>query len=373
VIARALGIPAVVGVRDVVREAAQARDIGVDGTHGVVTLDPDTATLGLLDDARRDLRLRRERLRFTAGTGPALTADGVHVEVAANISGLEELSAALADGAEGVGLLRTELLYKGRHQPPSEEEQVELLRQMRSLLGDRRLVVRTFDIGADKQVPFLPVRPERNPELGVRGLRLAQMHPDLLDTQLRAIAATATLGPTAVMAPMVATVDEARWFAARVAAARMPASVEIGVMVEVPSLALTADHLAAHVDFVSIGTNDLAQYLHAADRRDEAMASLLDPFAPALLRAVAAVCSGLRDHAWVGVCGEAASDPAWALLAVGLGVTELSMQGVAVPEVRSALKAVTLERCREAAASALAALDAAQARAIGSSLVKETS
>jgi phosphotransferase system enzyme I (PtsI) len=373
VIARALGIPAVVGVRGIVEAAVDAHDVGVNGTTGEVVLDPDDATLGALEAARREHRSRRERLRFASGSGPVLTADGAHIEVAANISGVEELSAALADGAEGVGLLRTELLYKGRRTPPSEEEQVTLLRDIRRLLGARRLVVRTFDIGADKHVPFLPVRPERNPELGVRGLRLAQLHPDLLDTQLRAIAATAALGPTAVMAPMVATVEEARWFVDRVSANGVPASVEVGVMVEVPALALMTDRLAAHVDFVSIGTNDLAQYLFAADRRDEVMSGLLDPFTPALLRAVAAVCRGADGQAWVGVCGEAASDPAWAVLAVGLGVTELSMQGVAVPEVRAALKAVTLDRCREAALAALDAAGAAEARTIGSDLVKEPS
>jgi phosphotransferase system enzyme I (PtsI) len=373
VIARALGIPAVVGVRGIVEAAVDAHDVGVNGTTGEVVLDPDDATLGALEAARREHRSRRERLRFASGSGPVLTADGAHIEVAANISGVEELSAALADGAEGVGLLRTELLYKGRRTPPSEEEQVTLLRDIRRLLGARRLVVRTFDIGADKHVPFLPVRPERNPELGVRGLRLAQLHPDLLDTQLRAIAATAALGPTAVMAPMVATVEEARWFVDRVSANGVPASVEVGVMVEVPALALMTDRLAAHVDFVSIGTNDLAQYLFAADRRDEVMSGLLDPFTPALLRAVAVVCRGADGQAWVGVCGEAASDPAWAVLAVGLGVTELSMQGVAVPEVRAALKAVTLDRCREAARAALDAADAAEARTIGSDLVKEPS
>ena len=151
----------------------------------------------------------------------------------------------------------------------------------------------------------------------------------------------------------------------------MPPHVEVGVMVEVPALALTADQLAPCVDFVSIGTNDLGQYLFAADRRDEAMAELLDPFAPALLRAVASVCHGMAGRAWVGVCGEAASDPAWALLAVGLGVTELSMQAVAVPEVRAALRAVTLTACRDAAAAALTCTDANDVRAIGAGLVKE--
>jgi phosphotransferase system enzyme I (PtsI) len=371
VIARALGIPAVVGVRGIVDQAAAAKHIGVDGMSGDVVLDPDAATLARLERVRREQRTRREQLRFTAGSGPVLTADGTHIEVAANVSGAEELAAALTEGAEGVGLLRTELLYKGRRSPPTYDEQVQLLSSMRALLGERRLVIRTFDIGADKQVPFLPVRPERNPELGVRGLRLARLHPDLLETQLRAVAAVARRGPTAVMAPMVASVDEAVWFREQVAAVGMPATVEVGVMVEVPALALVADRLAGVVDFLSIGTNDLAQYLFAADRRDEDMASLLDPFAPALLRSVAAICRGVQGSAWVGVCGEAASDPAWALLAVGLGVTELSMQAVAIPEVRSALKSVSLEHCRDAAQRALDAADAGGARAIAREALEE--
>jgi phosphotransferase system enzyme I (PtsI) len=373
VIARSLGIPAVVGVHGVRERAAGARVIAVDGTAGEVILDPDDAALARIAHLTQVRRQRREKLRQVAGSGATATTDGRRIEVAANVAGIEELSRALADGAEGVGLLRTELLYRGRHEPPSEEEQITRLRAMRELLGPRRLVVRTFDIGADKQVPFLPIRPERNPELGLRGIRLAQAHPELLDAQLHAIAEVAASGPTAVMAPMVATVEEARWFRERARAAGMPPGVEVGVMVEVPALAMTTPELAPHVDFVSIGTNDLAQYLFAADRRDELTAQLLDPFAPAVLRAVGAICRGMEGHGWVGVCGEAASDPAWALLAIGLGVTELSMQAVAVPEVRAAVASVSYDDCRRAARAALAAGDATTAHEIGLSLVKESS
>jgi phosphotransferase system enzyme I (PtsI) len=372
VIARSLGIPAVVGVPGLLKLAESATHIALDGSTGEVVLDPDAATRARITRTRQQRQQQLERLREAAGTGRTTTVDGTHIEVAANVSGAEELAHALDQGAEAVGLLRTELLYRGRREPPSADEQVQMLRSMRELLGERRLLVRTFDIGADKQVPFLPVRPERNPELGLRGLRLARTHPDLLDTQLRAIASVAATGPTAVMAPMVATLDDARWFRSRVEAAAMPAHVEVGVMVEVPALALTADQLSPYVDFVSIGTNDLGQYLFAADRRDEAMAELLDPFAPALLRAVASVCRGMAGEAWIGICGEAASDPAWALLAVGLGVTELSMQAVAIPEVRAALRTVTVEACRAAATRALACASAVEAREIGTSLVKET-
>jgi phosphotransferase system enzyme I (PtsI) len=371
VIARSLGIPAVVGVIGLLDAAAAATQVAIDGATGEVILDPDAAALERIARARDAQHLQRARLRAAAGTGATVTADGLHIEVAANVSGIEELGTALDQGAEAVGLLRTELLYRGRREPPTEREQVELLEAMRERLGPRRLLVRTFDIGSDKTVPFLPVRPERNPELGLRGIRLARTHPELLDTQLWAIASVAETGPTAVMAPMVATVDDARWFRSRVEASGMPSSVEVGVMVEVPALALIADQLAPYVDFVSIGTNDLGQYLFAADRRDEAMADLLDPFAPALLRAVAGICRGMHGHGWVGVCGEAASDPAWALLAVGLGVTELSMQAVAVPEVRAALRGATADDCRVVAACALDAADAHEARLMASSLVKE--
>ncbi len=372
VVAQGLGIPAVVGVRGLLDSVEHGQLIGIDGTAGEVVIDPDHDAAEKLAAAGAAHRIRRERLRVVGGTGPVTTADGHRVEVAANVGSVEELRAALAEGAEGVGLLRTELLYIDRDRPPTVEEQSALLGEMHALLGSRRLLVRTFDIGADKHVPFLPVRPERNPELGLRGIRLGRAHPELLDDQLRAIAATASLGPTALMAPMVASVDEARWFVERARGAGIPSSVEIGVMVEVPALALVAAELAGYVDFLSIGTNDLTQYLNAADRRDPDLAPLLDAYGPALLRIMNLVCRGATGRCWVGVCGEAASDPAWALLAVGFGVTELSMQGVAIPEVRAAVRRATLEGCRRAAALALRAIRPEDARMIARELMEVT-
>jgi phosphotransferase system enzyme I (PtsI) len=373
VMAQALGVPAVVAVPGVVAEVSANDVVGMDGTTGEVVVNPDATTVRRLTLARRAYQQQRQRVHAAAGRGPAGTADGTRVEVAANITGLEELAAALREGAEGVGLLRTELLYLDRVRPPTQQEQADVLRAMHQALGDRRLVVRTFDLGTDKQVSFLPPRPERNPELGVRGLRLARVHPDLLQTQLRAIAETASLGPTAVMAPMVSTVDEARWFAAQVAAAGMPPGTEVGVMVEVPALALMADRLAPHVDFMSIGTNDLMQYLFAADRRDEKLAALQDPFSPAVLHAVAATCRGAGQAAWVGICGQAAAEPAWALLAVGLGVRELSMPAFAIARVRAALAKVTIAACHDAAERALVAGDAVAAREIAGTLTRRES
>jgi phosphotransferase system enzyme I (PtsI) len=373
VIARSLGIPAVVGVSEATEVIADGQTLGLDGCTGEVVIEPDAVALRRIAGTAYAYRRHRARLRAAVVGGPARTTDGARVEVAANVSGPEELAAALREGADGVGLLRTELLYLDRPGPPTGPEQVEVFRRMRELLGGRRLVIRTFDIGTDKQVPFLPTRPEPNPELGVRGLRLARLHPELLEVQLRAIAAAARSGPTAVMAPMVSTVEEARWFAGQVAAAGMPAGTEVGVMVEVPALALMADQLAPYVDFMSIGTNDLMQYLFAADRRDDRLGRLPDPFSPAVLRAVASVCRGAGDSAWVGVCGEAASEPAWALLAIGLGVRELSMNASAVAGVKAAITGASLAACQDAAHRALCAADAAGARSIAEILLKEQS
>ena len=370
VIARGMGIPAVVAVRGLLDEVRHDEAIGVDGDSGTIYVEPGECVVYTLEMAREAARARRERIRVAAGGGPAETADGCRVEIAANIRSIEELRAALAEGAEAVGLLRTELLYIDRDRPPSEEEQRALLSEMHGLLGERRLVVRTFDIGADKQVPFLPVRPEHNPELGVRGIRLARAHPDLLDTQLRAIAASAHEGPTAVMAPMIATVEEAAWFVERALDAGVPHTVELGVMVEVPALLFNIAELPPEIDFCSIGTNDLTQYLHAADRRHAGLTELHDPFLPAVLHGIDMVCRGAGTR-WVGVCGEAASDPAWAAIAVGLGVRELSMQAVAIPEVRAALRHVTLDRCRDAAACCLTTNDPDRARAIARKLIEE--
>jgi len=191
--------------------------------------------------------------------------------------------------------------------------------------------------------------------------------------QLRAIAEVSTFGPTAVMAPMVSVVEDVVWFRDRVKAAGVPDSVEVGIMVEVPSAVFLADELTRDIEFVSVGTNDLAQYIHAADRRNSGLSALRDPFSPALLRAIDVLCRSRRPDCWVGVCGEAASDPAWALLAVGLGVTELSMEPFAIPAIRAQLRGVTFERCREAAAQALRSSHPNEARAIGQSLLGEGS
>jgi phosphoenolpyruvate-protein kinase (PTS system EI component) len=277
-------------------------------------------------------------------------------------------------GAEGVGLLRTEFLFLDRASLPDEEEQVRTLREIAVALEGRPLVVRTLDAGADKPLPALPMPPEDNPFLGVRGIRLSLERPELLATQFRAILRVAAEHPLKVMLPMVATVAEV--LAARAildearAAVGGGVEVELGIMVEVPAAALTAARLAAHVDFFSIGTNDLTQYTMAAERGDARLAELLSGPQPAVLGLVdAAVQAATARGRWVGVCGELAGDPAAAVLFAGLGVTELSMASSLIPEVKAALRQVDLADARTAAQAALGAPDAEAARGLALALL----
>ncbi|MGW4802011.1 putative PEP-binding protein, partial [Nonomuraea sp. NPDC004297] len=285
------------------------------------------------------------------------TADGHPVKLLLNIGSAADL-AADARGtdpeeatSEGVGLFRTEFLFLDRRQAPSFEEQAAAYAEV--FARAEHVIVRTLDAGTDKPLPFLGLPAEQNPALGVRGLRVDRLLPDVLDTQLGAIAAAArrTGARPWVMAPMVTTVAEAAGFARR---ARAKGVERVGVMVEVPAAALRAARLLREVDFLSIGTNDLAQYTFAADRQHSALADLLDPRRPALLELIARCArAGLEAGKPVGVCGEAAGDPLLAPLLVGLGVTSLSMAPVCVPAVREALAGLTLAECRERAHTAL--------------------
>jgi phosphotransferase system enzyme I (PtsI) len=374
IVARALGVPAVVGVPGLLSAVRDGESVGVDGDRGVVHVDPDPDEAAALDGRARAAAERRARLERLLADAHHGTRDGHVVECAANVGSAAEVQAAVGAGADGVGLFRTELLYLDRTTAPTRDEQEREFGAALAALGDRPLVVRTFDFGADKPVAFLTTSPSPNPALGVRGLRLARVHPELLDDQIAALAgATRAAGRrAALMAPMVTTVEDAAWFGERVRAVAGDGVLEIGAMVEVPSAVLLADELTAVLDFVSIGTNDLGQYLHAADRQEGALAELQDPFSPALLRAVERVAdAGRRHDAWVGVCGEAAGDPLWAAVAAGLGVTELSMGAGALLEVRAALAQVALEDCKTAALRALAAGDAAAARAAAADVLGE--
>ena len=371
IVARSFGIPAVVAAAGVASAVESGATVGIDGDAGVVHIEPDRALVKELE-ARSERRARAQRELASANLARTTTRDGFEVELAANVGSWKELVAARAMGANAVGLLRTELVFFDRKQAPTEDEHAELLGNMAAMLGKGRLVVRSFDFGADKPLPFLEVEATTDSALGVRGIRLARAQPELLDAQLRAVAAVADAGANiAVMVPMVATIEEVDWFIGRARECGVvDAGAELGVMVEVPSAVFLADELSQRLDFLSVGTNDLGQYLHAADRREGALASMQDPFSPALLRAVSAVCEAARDRAWIGVCGEAAADPAWALAAIGLGITELSMGAGSLADVHAVVRAATIEECRAMARRVLRTEDAPAARLMARELLQ---
>lgn len=360
VIAGQLGIPCVVQVHGAT-SLAEGTEVAVDAGAGTVTPSPDASVRAAVEARRAALA------ELAADRSPGRTADGHAVALLANI-GTPEDAERLTDAAvEGVGLFRTEVLYLGRSVAPTEDEQVESYVRVLAAMRDRDVVVRTIDAGAEKPLAFLERAPEENPQLGVRGLRLTDQDEAaraLLRGQLRSIARAAELTGTRprVMAPMVTTAAEAARFARL---ARECGVTEVGVMVEVPAAALRARDVLAEVDFLSLGTNDLAQYTMAADRGLGDVASLLDPWNPALLDLVGlTAAAGAATRKPVGVCGEAAADPLLALVLVGLGMTSLSMAPAAVPAVRYALARHTLDRCRAMAHGAQAARDAAGARAV---------
>jgi phosphotransferase system enzyme I (PtsI) len=359
ILARSLGIPAVVALPGAT-EVAEGTLVAVDGGTGEVFLDPSAHTRAELEH-----RAALREAALATAHGPAATADGHRMPLLANIGGPADVPAALAAGAEGVGLFRTEFLFlDDSGQAPAEERQVEAYREVFAAFGEGRVVVRVLDAGADKPLDFLTPADEPNPALGVRGLRTLLDHPGVLRTQLRALATAAADLPVRleVMAPMVADRADARAFADACRQAGLRA--KIGAMVEIPSAALRARSLLREVAFLSLGTNDLAQYAFAADRQVGALARLQDPWQPALLDLIAAAADAANaEGRSCGVCGEAASDPLLACVLTGLGVTSLSMGAASLPYVRTELARHTLAQCRDAAAAARAADTAEQARA----------
>lgn len=354
VLAKSLGIPAVVACPGVASLRSGQR-VMVDGGAGEVTADPDAAAI---DAAGQDVAPAPPPV-----VGPGRTRDGRSVQLLAAVGGAGDVADALAAGAEGVGVFRTEFAFLDRTEPPSVTEQSAAYREVFDAFPGREVTVRTLDIGADKPASFVRLGDQPNPALGVRGLRVARRHPELLTDQLTAIA-TAARGSQAqvrVMAPMVATTAEAAWFAAQ---ARQHGVKVTGVMVEVPAAALRAADLLQVVDFVSVGSNDLAQYTFATDRADGELADLLDPWQPAFLDLVATVLrAGAVAGRMVTVCGEAPSDPLLALVLVGLGAGALSMNARSLSDVRSTLARHSYDDCVRYAAAALSADGPSEARA----------
>lgn len=358
IFARSLALPAVVGVGDELRDLVEGATVLVDGGAGEVVVDPDDDAVARAT-AADDVEIRSERVA---------TADGMEIEVAANVGTAAELEPAAERGADGVGLFRTEFLFLDRDAPPDEAEQYEVYREALETFPDGRVVVRTLDVGGDKQVPYLDAPAEDNPFLGERGIRRS-LGPDaeLFRTQLRALVradADADGGTLSVMLPLVATVEEvesAREVLEEVLADCAADDVaadhpEFGVMVETPAAALMADALVDRVDFLSIGTNDLAQYVMAAERGNDRVAGLGDFRQPAVIRAIRETTAAAEGaDVWVGMCGEMAGDPGLTDLLVGLGLDELSMSAVTIPAVKQAVTEIDEADARALAERVLAA------------------
>jgi phosphotransferase system enzyme I (PtsI) len=355
IIARQLGIPCVVAVSGL-GEIPVGTQVLIDGTVGTVTVAPDPVAAAVAVEAAG------ATAAAAAGwTGPGATSDGHRVSVLANVQDGAAARAAAQTPAEGIGLFRTELCFLNSEVEPTVEQQADIYVEVLKAFPGRKVVIRTLDAGSDKPLKFAGHPDEGNPALGVRGIRISHRNPGLLDRQLDAIAVAAvrTDSQPWVMAPMIAVPAEAKDFAER---ARSRGLVP-GVMIEVPAAALLAERMFEHVDFVSIGTNDLTQYAMAADRMSADLATLTDPWQPAVLMLVAqAARAGAAVGKSVGVCGEAAADPLLACVLVGLGVTSLSAASAAVGGVGAKLASVTLEQCRDAAVAALAADSPAGAR-----------
>ncbi|MDQ3095189.1 MAG: phosphoenolpyruvate--protein phosphotransferase, partial [Actinomycetota bacterium] len=332
-------------------------------------VDPDA-------EEQERLRLEIERRRqardvaVSQAQSPAVTSDGHPVAVLANVASLEEAAEARRCGADGSGLVRTEILFGDHATAPTVDEQVERLLAVSAALGGRPMTVRTWDVGGDKPLPFLALPSEANPFLGVRGIRVFRARSELLLHQLQAVCLVAQCVPTKVMFPMVTTRDEVEWAratlieAAAASTGDVPAGLDVGIMIEVPAAALRAATLVAGLDFVSIGTNDLTQYTVAAERGNAAVAPLADPYDPAVLALIHRVVSDVGPDVAVAVCGDLASSPLAVRLLLGLGIVELSCTPPKVPEVKAAVRETDLGAARSVSAEALTVSGAERVRAL---------
>ena len=372
---RSFNIPTVVGLGEEILRVAEGTVVGVDSRQGVVAVEPDETARAYF--AREYDRWVAQRKQAEVERRlPALTRDGHRVEVAANVGSLEDAKAAQRMGAEGIGLLRTEFLFLGRRESPTEEEQTGAYRAIVEAVAPNPVVIRTLDVGGDKRPDYLNLGQEANPFLGLRGLRVSLAYPEVFRTQLRAILRAATAGPVRIMFPMVATVQELEAAIAQLRLARdelhqaglkeaAEVPLQVGIMVEVPSSALLVDKLVDLVEFFSIGTNDLTQYTMAAERGNARVAGLLDHLHPSVLRLIGQVVETARQAGRrTAVCGEMAADILAVPVLVGLGIDELSMAPASVPTIKRLVRQLDKASCREVAQEALQARSTQAVRAL---------
>lgn len=364
IMARSMEIPAVVGLQHATESVETGDMIMLDGSSGIILINPDEDTLSLYREKKQKFEKRQEEMKLYKDK-PSVTADGHEVELVANIGNPQDALGARNNGAEGVGLYRTEFLYMGRDSFPSEEEQYNSYVTVCETIGsDKPVVIRTLDIGGDKELPYLELPKEMNPFLGYRAIRLCLDRKDLFKTQLRAILRASAHGNVKLMYPMISTITELREANAILAETKAELDeegivynkgMEVGMMIEVPAAAIIADQLAKEVDFFSIGTNDLVQYTMAADRMNEQVSHLTQPFNPAVLRLIRMVIDAAHQEGkWAGMCGEMAGNLKAVPILLGLGLDEFSMSASSVLSVRVLLSRLNRDEMKQLAEEALA-------------------
>jgi len=362
ILAKALGVPAVVGVGDELLSVIEGSALIINGHTGEVTIGPDETTLAAFVQTQKAEK-ERAAAELSAAGKPAITKDGSRAEVVANVGSVADAEKAVSFGAEGIGLLRTEFLYLDRQTAPTEEEQYTVYKKIFDIQGSRPVVIRTIDVGGDKELPYIDLGHEDNPFLGWRAIRMCLDNPDFFKTQLRAILRAATGHDIRIMFPMIAAVtevtrarellDEAR---AELRAAGQPfgEKIQVGIMVEIPAAAVMADKFVKVVDFFSIGTNDLTQYTLAVERTNKKVAHLSNALDPAVLRLIARVIEeGHKSGVWVGMCGELAGEPKAIPVLLGLGLDEFSMAPTLVPHAKAVIRSSDAAQCKQIAKDVL--------------------
>jgi len=356
IMARALEIPAVVGLRDITFRVKSGDTLIIDGSQGIVIINPDANTI---EEYERRKRLFDE---FKAGLAwlkdlPGQTNDGYRVDIAANIELPQEVDVVKNEGAEGIGLYRTEFLYLDRTDLPTEEEQLEAYRQVISQMLPYPVTIRTLDVGGDKFLSYLGIPTEVNPFLGLRAIRLCLRNKEMFKTQLRALFRASSFGKLRIIFPMISELDELRQIKRVIAEVKQELriekvcfdpNIEMGIMIETPSAAITSDIFADEVDFFSLGTNDLIQYTIAIDRINEQLAHLYNPLHPAILRLIKyTIESAHKRGKWIGMCGEMAGDPLFTIILVGMGLDELSMSSASIPKVKEVIRGINIREAKE--------------------------
>ncbi|WP_272676646.1 phosphoenolpyruvate-protein phosphotransferase PtsI [Providencia huaxiensis] len=363
IMARSLELPAIVGTSDATRKIKNGDFIVLDGVNNTIHLNPSEAEIDKLKAFRDEYLQEKEELAKLKDL-PAITLDGHQVEVCANIGTVRDVAGAERNGAEGVGLYRTEFLFMDRDSLPTEEEQFQAYKAVAEAMGSQAVIVRTMDIGGDKDLPYMNLPKEENPFLGWRAIRICLDRKEILHSQLRAILRASKFGKLRIMFPMVISVEEVRELKAELEMLKaqlreegkaFDESIEVGVMVETPAAAVIARHLAKEVDFFSIGTNDLTQYTLAVDRGNELISHLYNPMSPAVLNLIKQVIDASHaEGKWTGMCGELAGDERATLLLLGMGLDEFSMSAISIPRIKKLIRNASFADTQALAEQALA-------------------